>query len=280
MPRRLAQSSTPRREPPPHGGSNAAGFSPAAADRGDRARTCDLRFWRPTLYQLSYAPPPCEFTGRVAARLQGREGAVALLDDQAVELELGECGRRDVGAEARCERQRVSAAGAAAELGPENAGDAGRRFAARRLQLDLDAERVEDVAGAADRRRSRAQQRERSAAEFQPWAPGHGEHVAADRERVIGRDQRAGAARRLDHDRRLRERGDDAVADGEAPGCRLDARPPLRDDRAGRRDARGERGVAARVVAVDAAAQHRDRAAAAVEGAGVRRRRRCRARGR
>ena len=24
--------------------------------RGGRARTCDLRFWRPTLYQLSYAP--------------------------------------------------------------------------------------------------------------------------------------------------------------------------------------------------------------------------------
>ena len=25
-------------------------------DRGDRTRTCDIRFWRPTLYQLSYAP--------------------------------------------------------------------------------------------------------------------------------------------------------------------------------------------------------------------------------
>ena len=25
-------------------------------NRGDRARTCDLRFWRPPLYQLSYAP--------------------------------------------------------------------------------------------------------------------------------------------------------------------------------------------------------------------------------
>src|SRR3970040_734947 len=24
--------------------------------RGDRTRTCDLRFWRPPLYQLSYAP--------------------------------------------------------------------------------------------------------------------------------------------------------------------------------------------------------------------------------
>jgi hypothetical protein len=25
-------------------------------NRGDRTRTCDIRFWRPTLYQLSYAP--------------------------------------------------------------------------------------------------------------------------------------------------------------------------------------------------------------------------------
>ena len=25
-------------------------------NRGDRTRTCDLRFWRPPLYQLSYAP--------------------------------------------------------------------------------------------------------------------------------------------------------------------------------------------------------------------------------
>ena len=26
--------------------------------RGNRARTCDLRFWRPPLYQLSYTPKP------------------------------------------------------------------------------------------------------------------------------------------------------------------------------------------------------------------------------
>ena len=29
---------------------------PEALSRGDRIRTCDLRFWRPPLYQLSYAP--------------------------------------------------------------------------------------------------------------------------------------------------------------------------------------------------------------------------------
>jgi hypothetical protein len=31
-------------------------LSPGKRDRGDRTRTCDPRFWRPMLYQLSYAP--------------------------------------------------------------------------------------------------------------------------------------------------------------------------------------------------------------------------------
>ena len=35
----------------------------ARAGRGSRARTCDLRFWRPPLYQLSYTPMP-----RITAR--------------------------------------------------------------------------------------------------------------------------------------------------------------------------------------------------------------------
>ncbi len=110
------------------------------------------------------------------------------------------------------------------------------------------------------------------AAELEPRGARHGQDVAADREGVVGRDQRARAARRLDDDRGLGERSDDAVADGEAPRRRLDARPPLRDDHARRGDARGERGVAPRVVAVDAAAEHRDRAPTAVERAGVSRR--------
>ena len=37
---------------------------PRWSDRGDRARTCDLRFWRPPLYQLSYAPTA---RGRIVA---------------------------------------------------------------------------------------------------------------------------------------------------------------------------------------------------------------------
>ena len=34
----------------------AAARRRADAGRGSRARTCDLRFWRPPLYQLSYTP--------------------------------------------------------------------------------------------------------------------------------------------------------------------------------------------------------------------------------
>ena len=46
--------------------------------RGDRIRTCDLRFWRPPLYQLSYAP----VTGAVyrdGFRVYGRGMAMAAL---------------------------------------------------------------------------------------------------------------------------------------------------------------------------------------------------------
>jgi hypothetical protein len=31
-------------------------FSRDPTGRGDRDRTCDIRFWRPALYQLSYTP--------------------------------------------------------------------------------------------------------------------------------------------------------------------------------------------------------------------------------
>src|SRR5579859_1087325 len=46
-----------------HGGNlvspmKRAQRSCATRSRGDRIRTCDLRFWRPPLYQLSYAPVP------------------------------------------------------------------------------------------------------------------------------------------------------------------------------------------------------------------------------
>src|SRR5512136_1972774 len=37
--------------------------------RGGRSRTCDLRFWRPTLYQLSYTPAGA-FSGFLRAGLR------------------------------------------------------------------------------------------------------------------------------------------------------------------------------------------------------------------
>ena len=43
-----------RREPIPSVPAKPA--PPLQENRGDRTRTCDLRFWRPPLYQLSYAP--------------------------------------------------------------------------------------------------------------------------------------------------------------------------------------------------------------------------------
>src|SRR5262245_22374791 len=45
--------------------------------RGNRARTCDLRFWRPTLYQLSYTPKAAlEIT---SAPFGGKRGPPSLL---------------------------------------------------------------------------------------------------------------------------------------------------------------------------------------------------------
>ena len=41
--------------------------------RGDRTRTCDIRFWRPTLYQLSYAP---RFEPAILAAVLGHDQGV------------------------------------------------------------------------------------------------------------------------------------------------------------------------------------------------------------
>src|SRR5712671_6503238 len=40
----------------PVGGSHEVGAKSTIAGRSGRARTCDPRFWRPVLYQLSYTP--------------------------------------------------------------------------------------------------------------------------------------------------------------------------------------------------------------------------------
>ena len=43
----------------------------ARTGRGSRARTCDLRFWRPPLYQLSYTPiARCYFTKRAGTQVR------------------------------------------------------------------------------------------------------------------------------------------------------------------------------------------------------------------
>jgi NADPH:quinone reductase-like Zn-dependent oxidoreductase len=49
-----------------------------AKSRGDRIRTCDLRFWRPPLYQLSYAPVPAPVYRDVSAAKVARMAMTAL----------------------------------------------------------------------------------------------------------------------------------------------------------------------------------------------------------
>ena len=56
----LSPGSEPSLQDPPPAPDVAApepGF--AAKNRGDRTRTCNPRFWRPVLYQLSYTPRSC-----------------------------------------------------------------------------------------------------------------------------------------------------------------------------------------------------------------------------
>ena len=72
----------------------AGSLPPAGLSRGDRTRTCNPRFWRPVLYQLSYAPrfEPCQCIPRPGRRLSGsrRADGGAVLGDHP-------CVRRDRG---------------------------------------------------------------------------------------------------------------------------------------------------------------------------------------
>ena len=198
-----------------------------------------------------------------------REGAVALLDDQAVELQLGQAALvtsapRPV-ASARASRRR----GRRRSSDQRAPGHAGRGFEAGGLDRHLHAERVEHVAGAADRRcsaRSRASVPPPSSSQGAPGTASTSRPIASAWSAVISAPERRVASTTT-------------VAWASAATIRLRtgkrqgagyAGPPLRDDRAGRRDAAGERGVAPGVVAVDAAAQHGDGTAAAVERTGVR----------
>ena len=120
------------------------------------------------------------------------------------------------------------------------------------------------------RRRTEPEQRVRPGGQRARDLSRHCEHVAALLEREVGRDERAAPLARLDDDRRRAETGDDPVARREAPRRRLDARLVLGDDEARLADPARQLGVRRRVVAVDPAAEHGDRRAAAVERAAMR----------
>ncbi len=113
-------------------------------------------------------------------------------------------------------------------------------------------------------------QRVRAGGECARDLAGDGEDLASFLEREVGRDQGAAPLARLDDDGRGAEPGDDAIARREAPGRRLDAGRVLGDDEPGRRDLTRQLAVRRRIVAVDPAAEHRDRRAGGLERAAVR----------
>ena len=110
----------------------------------------------------------------------------------------------------------------------------------------LEAHRCEHVVRHEQRRGSLAQQGVRAGRERGRDLAGHGENLATLLERELGRDQRAGALPRLDHDhgaRRARRRSGYERGTATAP-ARLRARTPTRSARSRRSAARGRRGPA------------------------------------
>ena len=195
------------------------------------------------LYQLSYAPrhqplrPPhgSEVSAgrgrspRRTARPAGRRAPARAARPARATSDTGELGP----VESEPQGESVGRRWLGAERTPGAAGRAARddgcgvrqRACAHRSRR-REAERVEHVLERGRGRRARAQQRVDALAERRPGRAGHREHIASQRERVIGGDQRARATRRLDHDRDARERRDQAVADREPPGGRLHPRRP------------------------------------------------------
>ncbi len=132
----------------------------------------------------------------------------------------------------------------------------------------VEADRLEDVEDASHRRRSLTDQPVRPHAGGARDLPGHGHHLPSLLERHVGGDERARALAGLHDDGDEAQSGDDAIACGKAPRRRLDARLVLAHDEPARcDDPPGELRVRRRVVAIDAAAEHRDRRPAPVEGA-------------
>ena len=89
---------------------------------------------------------------------------------------------------------------------------------------------------------------------------GDGHDLAAGLERLAGGDQRAGLARRLDHQGGQRQAGDQPVAPRKVVALGLGAERQLGEDRAAGGDRVGQRPVARRVDPVDPGAHDRERA--------------------
>ena len=142
--------------------------------------------------------------------------------------------------------------------------------AAAATAVRFEPEAGEHVGRARERRRAELQQVVRAGGERARDLARNGEHLSPLLQREIGGDQRAAALARLDHHDRGGEAGDDPVARREAPRSGLDARCVLGDDEAALGDSPRELGVRGRIVAVDAAAEHRHRDPAGLERTPVR----------
>ena len=124
-----------------------------------------------------------------------------------------------------------------------------------------------DVVRPLDQGRARPQERVAALRRQRAGPPRHRQHRSPQLQGEVGRDQRARAPPGLDHDHRLRQARDDAVARREAPGRRGRAGPVLGQQRAALGDPRRQPAVAARVGHVHARPEHRDREPAAVQRA-------------
>ena len=146
-------------------------------------------------------------------------------------------------------RQRVRRRGLGAQRAPRTAGRAARhdrRRVGKRARAHAsrrrEAERVQHVLERRDGRGTGAQQRVDALTERRPGRPGHREHLAPERERVVGGDQRARAPRRLDHDRaRSRAPRSDGSAPESATAPARRPRPTRRRSRRPRRSGRRAR---------------------------------------
>ena len=204
-------------------------------------------------------------------RITSRYTPVRRSVDEPEQLELGERRRHVAGAEPGPPHDLVGVA--AGDIGDDerHGRDGAARARARGSHGRLDPDRLEHVGGARDGNGAEAEQRVRPVRERRGDLARHGEHLAALVEREVGRDQRAAALARLDDDRRAREAGDDPVSGRKPPRRRLDTRRVLGHDQPALGDLGREARVRARVVAVDAAAEHGDVVPPALERPTMRR---------